>query len=362
MFKDKSREILLVLFVMIGLGLIQVYSSSFIFAHDKFGDGFYFIKRQMAFAAVGVIFLACLWRMPTKWIEKYGIFLAPFAVMLLLATIIPGIGVRVGGARRWLPGIAGVRMEPCEIYKIALPFVLAYFIAYDQEKWGRWKWPLRVLILAVPMIILLRQPDFGSFTMCFLVISTVVFVNGFPWKYVAAAAGVALPAFYFFVMTVPYRRARIMAFVDPWRDPMGKGFQGIQSMLTFHSGGLTGVGIGEGQGKLFFLPEAHTDFTLAVLGEEMGFIGFLILMLFYGYLVIRGLQISNRVESPFLKFLALGLTVCFAYSVMINTGVVLGLLPTKGLTLPFLSYGGASLVMSCILFGILLNIQKQCRS
>ncbi len=362
MMKDKSREVLLVLFVLIGLGLIQVYSSSFIFAHEKFGDGFYFIKRQMLFAVLGLITLIGLWRMPTKWIEKWGLYLAPFSVILLFLTIVPGIGMRVGGASRWLPGVMGVRIEPCEIYKVALPFVMAAFVAYDQQRLGRWKWVIRVLVLGLPMVILMLQPDFGSFTMCMLVITTVVFVNGFPWKYLAMAAGVAAPILYFFVMLVPYRRARIMAFLDPWQDPMGKGFQGIQSMLTFHSGGLTGVGIGDGQGKLFFLPEAHTDFTLAVLGEEMGFVGFLILMLFYGYLVIRGLQITNRAETNFLKFLALGLTVCFAYSVMINTGVVLGLLPTKGLTLPFLSYGGASLVMSCVLFGILLNIQKQCRT
>jgi cell division protein FtsW len=273
MFKERSREILLVLFVMIGLGLIQVYSSSFIFAHEKFGDGLYFIKRQLVFAAVGAFLMCALWRIPTKWVEKYGIVLAPIAILLLLATIIPGIGVRVGGAKRWLPVIAGVRLEPCEIYKIALPFVLATFVTYDLEKFGKWKWAIRASVLGLPMAILMLQPDFGSFTMCVLVIATVVFVNGFPWKYLAMAAAVAAPIFYVFVMMVPYRRARIMAFVDPWQDPMGKGFQGIQSMLTFHSGGLLGVGIGDGPGKLFFLPEAHTDFTLAVFGEETGFIG-----------------------------------------------------------------------------------------
>jgi cell division protein FtsW len=362
MVKDKSRELLLVLFVLVGLGLIQVYSSSFIFAYEKFGDGFYFFKRQIIFALTGGAMMVGLWRMPTRWIEKWGICLAPIAILALLMTVVPGVGVKVGGANRWLPGVAGVRIEPVEIYKIALPFLLAAFLAYDQEKLGRWKWVVWGIAIGTPMAIMMKQPDFGSFTMCVLVIATVVFVNGFPWKYLGVAALVAAPLFYFLVANVPYRRARIMAFIDPWRDATGKGFQGIQSMLTFHSGGLTGVGVGDGQGKLFFLPEAHTDFTLAVLGEEMGFIGFLILMLFYGYLVVRGLQISNRVESPFLKILSLGLTVCFAYSVMINTGVVLGMLPTKGLTLPFLSYGGASLVMSCVLFGILLNIQKQCRT
>jgi cell division protein FtsW len=362
MIKDRNKEILLVLFTLIGFGLIQVYSSSFIFANEKFGDGLYFFKRQLFFSAVGLSVLLGLWRVPTKWLEKWGWILAPIAITALILTIIPGIGVRVGGAKRWLPGILGVRVEPCEIFKVALPFLLATFYAYDQEKLGKWKWPLRVTSIALPLAIFIVQPDFGSFMMCLLVITTVAFAFGLSWKYIAGALVVAAPLFYFLVFSVPYRKARIMAFVDPWQDPNGKGFQVIQSMLTFHSGGITGTGIGDGQGKLFFLPEAHTDFTLAVLGEELGFIGFFILMALYGYLIIRGLQISHRVDSIYLKVLALGLTVGFAYSIIINSGVVLGLLPTKGLTMPFLSYGGASLVMSCVLFGILLNIQKHCRN
>jgi cell division protein FtsW len=362
MLKDKSQEVLLVVFALIVFGLIQVYSSSFIFAHEKFGDGLFFFKRQLAFAFVGLSALIALWRMPSRWIEVLGIYLAPLAIIALFLTIVPGIGIKVGGATRWLPGLMGVRIEPCEIYKVALPFLLAIFFAYDQERLGRWKWVVRALTIGLPLVIFMRQPDFGSFTMCILVIATVIFVFGFPWKYLAASTLLAMPLFYFLVMSVPYRKARLMTFIDPWQDPNGKGFQVIQSMLTFNSGGLLGTGLGDGQGKLFFLPEAHTDFTLAVLGEELGFLGFLTLMIAYGYLVIRGLQVAHRVESLFFKVLSLGLVVCFAYSVMINTGVVLGLLPTKGLTLPFLSYGGASLVMSCVLFGILLNIQRQCRT
>lgn len=359
---QRTVEILLVLFTLVGFGLIQVYSSSFIFANEKFGDGFYFFKRQLFFSTLGLAALVALWRTPAAWVEKYGWILAPIAITALILTLVPGVGVRVGGARRWLPGIGGVRIEPCEIFKVALPLLLATYFGREQLNLGRWKWPVRVASIALPLAIFMKQPDFGSFMMALLVITTVVFAFGLPWKYIAGAVVVSAPLFYFLVMNVPYRKARIMAFVDPWQDPMGKGFQVIQSMLTFHSGGLTGAGLGDGQGKLFFLPEAHTDFTLAVMGEELGFIGFFILMLMYGYLVVRGLQIASRAESTFHKCLALGLTVGFAYSVVINSGVVLGLLPTKGLTMPFLSYGGASLVMSCVLFGILLNIQKQIKT
>jgi cell division protein FtsW len=167
-----------------------------------------------------------------------------------------------------------------------------------------------------------------------------------------------VPAFYLLVMRVPYRRARVLAFMDPWADPEQKGFQVIQSMLSFHSGGVTGAGLGQGQGKLFFLPEAHTDFTLAVMGEEIGFIGVVLVLALYGYVVMRGFQIAIRCENPFRKALALGISMTFALSIFINCGVVMGLLPTKGLTLPFLSYGGSSLMTLCLMFGLLLNIEK----
>jgi cell division protein FtsW len=167
-----------------------------------------------------------------------------------------------------------------------------------------------------------------------------------------------MPAFYLLVMRVPYRRDRVLGFLDPWADPEQKGFQVIQSMLSFHSGGITGAGLGQGQGKLFFLPEAHTDFTLAVFGEEMGYVGFLCLLTLYGYVVLRGFQISLKCESIFRKALALGISMTFGLSVFINAGVVMGLLPTKGLTLPFLSYGGSSIVTLCFMFGLLLNLER----
>ena len=208
----------------------------------------------------------------------------------------------------------------------------------------------------VPIGLLLLQPDFGSFTICMMVLATILFAAGLRWRYIFAGLIVALPTFYFLVMNVPYRKARVLAFLDPFKNPESSGFQLIQSMLSFHSGGLNGAGLGNGQGKLFFLPAAHTDFTLAVLGEELGFIGFLLLLAAYGYIVWRCFQLSFSLKAIHQQVLALGLTVTFAYSVFVNVGVTLGLLPTKGLTLPFLSYGGSSLVINCFLFGVLLNL------
>ena len=167
-----------------------------------------------------------------------------------------------------------------------------------------------------------------------------------------------MPAFYVLIVQVPYRFARIQAFLDPWADPSNKGFQVIQSMLSFRAGGIWGQGIGQGQGKLFFLPEAHTDFTLAVLGEELGFVGVMLVLLLYAFIVYKGFQIALKTEQTFPKAVAIGLSLAFGLSVFINFGVVMGLLPTKGLTLPFLSYGGSSLLVNCFAMGLLMNINN----
>ena len=353
-----DRGLLLAVFALLGIGLVQVYSSSFIFAIESRGDGLYFFKRQAFFTVVGVAVLLFTAQMPFKWIEKYGWLFWPLAGIGILATMVPGLGVRAGGAARWLKLPSGAVFEPSELLKISLSMLLATYFSRRFDKLGNWELPARALLFIVPLFFVLRQPDFGTFFICTVVSVAILFAFGLKWRFVITAAMVAVPSFYFLVMNVPYRRARILAFLDPWADPEAKGFQVIQSMLSFQSGGLSGAGLGQGQGKLFFLPEAHTDFTLAVLGEEMGFLGFLLVFALYGYVIFRGLQLAARAHETFPKALALGLSLTFAFSVFINAGVVLGMLPTKGLTLPFLSYGGSSLMMSCFLIGLLLNVER----
>lgn len=353
-----DRGLLLAIFALIGIGLVQVYSSSFIFAIESRGDGLFFFKRQLIFGilAVGVLLFTAL--IPFKYIEKYGWLLWIAAAVGAAATMVPGLGIRAGGAARWLNLPGGFVFEPSELLKISLSLLLATFFSRRFEQLGQYEWPARFAIFCLPLLIVLRQPDFGTFAICCAVFASILFAFGLKWRYIIAAASVAIPSFYVLVMSVPYRRARILAFLDPWADAEHKGFQVIQSMLSFQSGGLWGAGLGQGQGKLFFLPEAHTDFTMAVLGEEMGFIGFLVVVGLYGYLVFRGLQLAARAEDRYGKVLALGLSLTFGFSVFINMGVVMGLLPTKGLTLPFLSYGGSSLLMTCFLFGLLLNVER----
>jgi cell division protein FtsW len=358
MLRYLSSGLLLSVIALFGAGLVQVYSSSYIFAIESYGDGLFFFKRQAFFALIAIISMFAVIHTPWRWIERFGWLMWPAAVVLLTLTFVPGFGVRVGGALRWLQVPFGFRIEPAEFLKVAFSILLASMISRRDSSIRKFPWWGLCLLWVAPFILLLKQPDFGSFAILILVAVGFLFSFGLAWKYVFGAFAFILPAFYFLVMAVPYRRARIISFLDPWSDPEQRGFQVIQSMLSFHSGNIFGVGLGQGQGKLYFLPEAHTDFTMAVLGEELGFFGVFILLSLYGFLIYSGFRLAIKATDPFKRAVALGLSMTFSLSVFINVGVSLGLLPTKGLTLPFLSYGGSSLVCMGILFGLLINIEK----
>lgn len=355
--KFLSSSLFLSLVTLFGIGLVQVYSSSYIFATESYGDGLYFFKRQLIFTLLAAITLVAVIQIPPELFRKYGWAVWPASFVLLCATFIPHVGVRVGGALRWIQLPLGVRFEPAELLKISFSFLFASLVCRHQNQLRNLKWGWIFLILMVPLVVLLKQPDFGSFMIITLVGVALLFTLGLNLKWLVGAGIASIPALYFIVWNVAYRRARVQAFLDPWSDPAQKGFQVIQSMLSVHSGGLTGQGLGQGQGKLFFLPEAHTDFTMAVFSEEMGFVGLCALLSLYGFVVFRCFQIALAVQDQFKKLLVLGLTLTFAVSVFINCGVVMGLLPTKGLTMPFLSYGGSSLIILSLLFGTILNVE-----
>jgi cell division protein FtsW len=356
--KHLSSPLLLALMSLMGIGLVQVYSSSYIFATESFGDGLYFFERQLIFVGISFAILLGAAQIPMRWVEKWGWAFWLLAAGGVALTFVPGFGIRVGGAIRWIHLPFGLRFEPSEVLKFSFSLLFASFLIREETGLKNWKWWMLTALVVLPLFLLLKQPDFGSFAIITCVGVALLFAFGLKWRYIVTAVSIMIPAFYLLVMRVPYRRARVLAFMDPWSDPEQKGFQVIQSMLSFHSGGVTGAGLGQGQGKLFFLPEAHTDFTLAVMGEEIGFIGVVLVLALYAYVVTRGFQIAIRCENPFRKALALGISMTFALSVFINCGVVMGLLPTKGLTLPFLSYGGSSLMTLCLMFGLLLNIEK----
>ena len=358
MTKYFSSSLLLTLLALMGVGLVQVYSSSYVFAIEYYNDGLFFFKKQLIFSAIALLVMVAMIVVPFEKIKKYGWLSWFVAAGFVILTMIPGIGVKVGGAHRWIQLPLGFRIEPAEILKLSFVVLLATFISrykgFQLKRMVSWS-----LCVFIPMVLVLRQPDFGTFALIMAVGFGMLFAFGLPWAAIAATVTVAVPAFYFIVMSVAYRRDRVLAFLDPWSEAHQKGFQVIQSMLSFHAGGLWGAGLGQGQGKLFFLPEAHTDFTLAVLGEEMGFMGLLVVMSLYGFLVFRCFQLSLKTEDRFQKAVCLGFALTFGLTVVINAGMSMGLLPTKGMALPFLSYGGSSLIASCLMFGLMLNLEHE---
>ncbi len=356
-----DRGLFVVIIFLLGLGLVQVYSSSFIFAIESFDDGLFFVKKQAVFAVASIALLLALSYSPAKYLEKICLAVWAAACVGVVLTLIPGIGLRVGGAARWLQISSAFRIQPSEFLKYTMPVALAYMLTNEKYFEPRLRNLLRWTLFLMPVGLLLKQPDFGSFAIITVVGFSILFVNGLKWRYVIAGLSTLSVAFYFLIARVGYRMTRITAFLDPWSDPEKKGFQVIQSMLGFHSGGVTGVGLGQGQGKLFFLPEAHTDFTMSVLGEELGFVGVVAVLMIFGFVVLRGLQITANADSERQKIISLGVTLTFAITTLVNAGVAMGLLPTKGLGMPFLSYGGSHLLAACVGLGLLLNIDRQAR-
>lgn len=358
-FKQIDQGLLLVVLFLIGLGLVQVYSSSFIFAIESYGDGHYFFRKQLLYSLLAIMILFTCILSPWNYLRKLGQALWILAVVGVILTFIPQFAVKVGGAHRWVQLPMGFRFEPAELLKFSYPFIVSWWFVRFKTQPHRLNLIAATASLFIPLLLLLKQPDFGSFAIITAMIIAALFIAGLSLGYFAGLIAVVLPAFYFLVVNVPYRWARVQAFMDPWSDPQDRGFQIIQSMLSFYTGGITGKGLGQAQGKLFFLPEAHTDFTLSIFAEELGFIGVLLLILLYGFLIFKSLRVAAREKQAEVQFTAFGIAIVLGLSIFINMGVAMGLLPTKGLTLPFISYGGSSLVCVSFACGILLAIDKR---
>jgi cell division protein FtsW len=303
--------------------------------------------------------MALLMRIDLEILRKAAWPVLGLCTLLLVAVLIPGVGKKIGGATRWL-NIAGLTFQPAEFVKIGLVLFMAHSLARKQEKVKRFRsgFLSYMLILAVLIGLLLAQPDLGSAVTVAVVATTMLMVAGTRLSYLAGIGLIALPLLYFMVMNVDYRRRRILAFLNPWEDPSNTGFQIIQSWIAFGSGGAFGQGLGESKQKLFFLPEAHTDFIFSVIGEELGFIGVIVIAAMFMLLILRGLRISLNAPNEFSCFLAFGVTLLVGMQAFVNMAVVMGMVPTKGLALPFISYGGTSLVTTLAAIGILLNVSR----
>ena len=356
-----DTTILLLAVALTCFGVVMVYSASSIMAAKKYGDGFYFLKRQGIYALLGFTVMTAFMYFDYHRLRRLAVPFFLACGVLLIAVLIPGIGSHAGGAARWIR-LPLFSIQPAELVKLGMVLYMAHSLAKKKEKIKSFKLGFipYMLVLALLLGLLLLQPDLGSAITIAAVAMVMLLVAGTRLSYLLSVVILALPFLYFLVMNVDYRRKRILAFLNPWNDPTNSGFQIIQSWIAFGTGGLFGNGLGEGKQKLFFLPEAHTDFIFSVIGEELGFIGVLVVAAMFLVLIMRGIRTALHAPDEFGRNLAFGVTMLFGLQAFTNIAVVLGMLPTKGLALPFLSYGGTSLLTTLMGVGILLNVSSHC--
>jgi cell division protein FtsW len=347
---------------LVGIGIVMVYSASSALALKKFGNEYFFLKKQGLFALMGLLVLVVFRHIPYRlyWVGAYPILIS--AMVLLIVLHIPGFGFSAGGSTRWLH-VGGVSFQPSEFAKMALVIYLAYSLSKKQDEIKDFKIGFlpHIMVFGVFAFLMAIQPDFGSVVILGAITWVMLFVGGVRIFHLIGPLTALLPIAYFFMMNAQYRIRRIMSFVNPWQYPTDEGYQVINSLMAFGSGGIWGVGIGKGHQKLFYLPEPHTDFIFSIIGEELGLMGVLFILTLYVMIVWRGIRVASHTQDRFATYLAVGLTVTIGLQVFINMGVCLGLLPTKGLVLPFLSYGGSSLLLSMASIGILMNIEASVR-
>jgi len=345
------------------IGLVMVTSASMSIAAKDLGDPFYFLERQFAFGLVGVLCAWVITRVPVLWWDKYSLALLVFGLLLLLLVLIPGLGATVNGARRWMR-IGPMNFQVSELAKV---MVLTWVCSYCVRKRAELAETLPglakpVALLGVTAVLLLLEPDFGAATVLFATGFAVLFVAGARLRYVTLLVSAAALAFAVLALSSAYRLKRLTGFLHPWDDPFNGGFQLTQSLIAIGRGSWLGVGLGSSVQKLFYLPEAHTDFVFAVLAEELGLVGVIGVLALFVALVWRAFRISRMAAQAgmqFQSYVALAFGVWLGLQAIVNIGVNMGVLPTKGLTLPLLSYGRSSLLVSLAWLGVLLRIYHE---
>lgn len=361
-YKKTDKTLLIIMLILIAFGLIMIYSASAVISFRKYGNSFFFLRKQLLWGLLGMIAFTAAHFIDYRSWQKYVIPLFVFTCMMLILVLTPILGSSVNGSRRWLK-IALFSFQPSEITKLIVIIYLASYLARKgdgiREFFHGFLPPLILIGIILGLIII--EPDLGAVVTIALVAGTLLLIGGARISHMITIMLLATPVIYHSVMQVGYRRQRLMTFLDPWRDPTDTGFQIVQSFMAFGSGGILGSGLGEGMQKLFFLPYPHTDFIFAIVGEELGFLGVFSIILLYILLALKGFSIALKAEEPFGSYLAFGITIMITFQVLINICVATGLLPTKGLALPFLSYGGSSLLANMTGVGILSSIASNGR-
>lgn len=345
--------------LLILIGLIFIYSSSSVFALEKFGNAAYFLNKQLFFLGIGFAGFAFFRIVPVNFFRKYASVFFLSTVLVTLLTLLPVFALRVHGSNRWL-SFLGFAFQPSEFLKVSLFIYLGLIFSRKQNRLKSFTATYLpcLLILGAVSLLLLLQPDFGSVVTIFCTAFAMFFVAEFNFWHLFITALLALPAGLFLILTKSYRLQRILIFLDPWSDPQGRGFQIIQSLIAVGSGGAWGLGIGQSKQKFFYLPMQHTDFIFSIIAEEIGFVGSFLLVTLFLFFCYLGFLIVVRLRDSFAFFTTLAFIVMIAIQSVINFMVVLGILPTKGLGLPFVSYGGTALVGYCCMLGLIVNFVK----
>jgi len=359
MSKD-AKIVLLVMSILLMIGIVMIYSSSAVYAHEKYGSSMYFAMKHLAYLAVGLVAAILCMTVPVRRIAASARWIMLLSVILLIAVLIPGIGKETGGARRWIR-FFWIGFQPSEMVKLALILYLADLTSRKRYLMQNFRYgffpPLFIIGLTGGLILL--EPDMGTFVSVTFIGLLILFVAGARLKHLGAVAAGMLPALWLAIRCEPYRLRRVLTFFNPFNDARGGGFQLVQSFIALGSGGFWGVGLGASKQKLFYLPASHTDFIFSIIGEELGFLGTVAVLILFAVLIWFSLRIAFKLDDRFASYTVFGISVMIAFEVIVNIGVSTGVLPTKGLPLPFISYGGTSLVCHLAAMGILFNMARE---
>lgn len=359
MIRNIRINLFIVSTILICIGIVMIYSASSIYAWERYKDSFFFLKRHLSFLAIGAVLGFLVMRVDYRKFRCFARPLVLLSLLLLLLVLIPGIGREVSGARRWFR-FKFISFQPSELANMAVIIYIADFIARrgDTIKTFLKGFFPPMCVLGITALLILMQPDLGTTLAICVLVFIMLFIAGIRVSYLLSVVLASIPMLYILIFSVPYRKTRIMAFLNPWLDPKGSGFQIIQSQIALGSGGAFGIGLGHSRQKLFYLPAAHTDFIFSIIGEELGLIGTISVIILFIIFIQQGLKIIKNANDKFGYFLSLGLILLISLKVVINIGVSCGIFPTKGLPLPFISYGGSSFIFDIISVGILMNIAR----
>lgn len=340
-------------------GIVMIFSASSVWAAYKFNDKFHYVIMQGIFFCIGVVLMIIVSKIPYTYYLKKSNLILGVCIALLILVLIPGIGSVRNGSRSWF-GIGGLGIQPSEFMKLALIIFTSKYIYNNPKEMksvSRGAFPI-LLITLFSFLLIMLQPDFGTGTILVMTIVAMLFISGVDFSFFIKIGLVGMVGVVLLILAAPYRMNRIVSFLNPWSDPLGTGFQAIQSLYAIGPGGLFGMGFGNSIQKHFYLPEPQTDFIFSIISEELGIIGIISVSLLFIIIILRCIKISIKSPDTFSKFLTFGITFQLSFQTLLNLAVVVGLIPVTGVTLPFFSYGGSSLIITLISMGIILNISR----